>query len=89
MMDTSDYIIMLHGIFRTNRSMRPVEKYFAQAGYQVINLSYPSLKKDIGGLADHLGETLKAYKIDPSKKLHFIGYPSHNRGMKLSISFNR
>jgi len=73
-MITDDYVVLLHGIFRTNRSMKPVEKYFVKAGYQVINLSYPSLKKDIGGLAEHLHETLKTYKIDPSKKIHFIGY---------------
>ncbi len=70
----SDYVVLLHGIFRTKRSMSSLEKFLSAKGYHVLNVDYPSTKKPIEGLADVVGEALAVNKIDPSKKLHFVGY---------------
>ena len=73
-MTTGDSVVLLHGIFRTYRSMRPLEKYFSDREYQVINVDYPSCKKNIDGLADYLRDALDSHKTETSQKLHFIGY---------------
>ena len=37
-----EMVILLHGLARTDRSMRPLEKPLSVAGFQVHNLRYPS-----------------------------------------------
>lgn len=44
-------VILLHGLGRTHRSMRPVEKRLNREGYVVVNTGYPSRKEDIQALA--------------------------------------
>ena len=45
--------MLLHGLWRTSLSMKPVEWRLEEAGYQVINLTYPSLSHSIGENADY------------------------------------
>jgi pimeloyl-ACP methyl ester carboxylesterase len=47
------YVILLHGLARTKRSMSMLEKQLSKQGYHVINMGYPSTKKDIETLAEH------------------------------------
>lgn len=44
-------VVLLHGLGRTHRSMRPVEKRLNREGYLVVNAGYPSRKEDIQTLA--------------------------------------
>ena len=37
-----DYVILLHGLARSNRSMQKIENDLSEYGFRVINLSYPS-----------------------------------------------
>jgi pimeloyl-ACP methyl ester carboxylesterase len=46
------YVVLLHGLARTKRSMSKLELALKKQGYHVINMSYPSTKKDIGTLAE-------------------------------------
>jgi triacylglycerol lipase len=36
-------VILLHGLWRTSLSMKPVEWHLERAGYTVVNVDYPSL----------------------------------------------
>ena len=37
-----EYVILLHGLCRTSRSMAPMGRALSQAGYHVVNVDYPS-----------------------------------------------
>ena len=41
-------VILLHGLGRTDRSMRPLEKRLRKAGFRVYNLRYSSTEKSHG-----------------------------------------
>ncbi len=46
-----EYVILLHGLARTPRSMWLMEKKLQREGYQVVNIGYPSRKKNVRTLA--------------------------------------
>ncbi len=73
-MKQNDYVILLHGIFRTKRSMSSLEKYLSGKGYHVININYPSCKKPIAGLVEDVRKILTDSNLDEARKIHFIGY---------------
>jgi len=54
-----EYVVVLHGLARSGRSMEPLAQRIAAAGYQVFNLNYPSRNLPPGGLVTVLREALK------------------------------
>jgi triacylglycerol lipase len=76
--ETGIYVILLHGLARSNRSMVKIEESLSSQGYKAINVSYPSTKHTIEFLVDEiLGEIIERYsKISPSK-IHFV---THSMG---------
>jgi len=72
------YVILLHGLARTSRSMAKLEKRLSQYGYQVINLDYPSTEYSIEFLAEeYLGRIIERFNAGPRRKVHFV---SHSLG---------
>jgi triacylglycerol lipase len=68
-----DCVFLLHGLGRTKRSMKPVERGLTEAGYEVINLNYPSRKRRIEDLADDvLDRALGPHRKAPPRKIHFV-----------------
>jgi len=47
-----EYVILLHGLCRTSRSMVPMQQALAQAGYNVVNVDYPSRSASVENLAE-------------------------------------
>ncbi|MFM9890714.1 MAG: esterase/lipase family protein [Rickettsiales bacterium] len=47
-----DGVIVLHGIFRTHRSMRKLVNFLEKDVFEVLNLGYPSTKHPIETIAD-------------------------------------
>lgn len=47
-------VVLLHGLGRSERSMRPLERALAAEGYRVVNLGYPSREYSVGQLVDTL-----------------------------------
>ncbi|GAK59062.1 hypothetical protein U27_06038 [Candidatus Vecturithrix granuli] len=73
-----DYVILVHGLGRTWRSMKASQRFFVQQGYQVINLKYPSTKYPIETLSqDFLRPVIYERCIDQTKKIHFV---THSMG---------
>lgn len=69
----AEHVILLHGLGRTRRSMRPVEKRLAACGYTVVNIDYPSRKHPIEYLADVvLDDAIEPFKKVPQAKFHFV-----------------
>ncbi len=68
-----DYVILLHGLARTSRSLAKLAKRLSQCGYQVINLDYPSTEYSIEFLAEeYLGRTIERYDGVPRRKIHIV-----------------
>jgi pimeloyl-ACP methyl ester carboxylesterase len=46
------YVLLLHGLARTKRSMSKLEETLSKQGYHIINIGYPSTRIDIETLAE-------------------------------------
>jgi triacylglycerol esterase/lipase EstA (alpha/beta hydrolase family) len=71
-------VVLLHGLIRTGKSMKKLEGRLQEAGYDTINVTYPSTKRSMEGLADYLH---KKYLVNEfaanANKLHFV---THSMG---------
>jgi len=47
----SSCVVLLHGLARTDGSMKKLEKRLSRSGFQVVNLGYPSREYNIEALA--------------------------------------
>lgn len=72
-----EIVVLLHGIARTRLSMRPMEKALAVGGYQTFNLTYPSRRYDLSGLAAYLDRKLSATETWCHDRVHFV---THSMG---------
>ena len=71
MASRADSVILLHGLARSDRSMRKLEKALLDEGYSVHNVSYASTRNNIEQLAEEaIGPALKLCPAD--RKLHFV-----------------
>jgi len=91
---TKAYVVLLHGLGRSHRSMWFLEYALAKKGYEVINLSYPSTRYPIEDLARDIGDAVEQRCTRPHQTVHFVthslggiilraylsGYPSINVG---------
>ena len=76
--DTNEYVILLHGLTRSSRSMLRIEKRLTLAGYKVINVDYPSTQQTIESLAENsLNSVVKLYLHELDSKIHFV---THSMG---------
>ncbi len=66
-------VVLLHGLGRTDRSMRPMEKRLTEAGYQVHNLRYASTDKPPEALVEDLGREVEAC-CAKAAVVHFVGH---------------
>lgn len=68
-----DYVILLHGMGRTTRSLRKLEKQLGREGFCVVNVAYPSTRASIETLAgNYLGRALATQCRQPDRKIHFV-----------------
>ncbi|HSV97247.1 MAG TPA: alpha/beta fold hydrolase [Spirochaetota bacterium] len=66
-----EWVILLHGIFRSPRSMAKIETALAKRGYRVINFGYPSTRESIEDIAELLHQTVQ--QLPPERgRLHFV-----------------
>jgi len=69
----SDCVVLLHGLWRTELSMKPLQWYLADAGFLVSNPSYPSLSYPIEELATMaVEEGLAECRAQGSERIHFV-----------------
>ncbi len=66
-------VILLHGLGRTHRSMRPMEAALREAGFFVVNESYASNRAPIDRLADDsVGDAIAACRTNGARRIHFV-----------------
>jgi len=71
--DKGDTVVLLHGLGRTTRSMRKMEKQLLRKGFRVINVAYPSTRVPIETLAtQYLGQAITTQCCQPDRKIHFV-----------------
>lgn len=76
--DREEYVVLLHGLARTNKSMKKLQKALSEKGYGVCNYDYPSRKHKIEELAYLvIPDALKLCRENGAKKIHFV---SHSLG---------
>lgn len=54
--------------------MRTLAKFLKGNGYQVLNIGYPSGRLPLEALVEHIQEQILSFKLDPARKIHFVGY---------------
>ncbi len=73
-----EHVVLLHGILRSPRQMRRLERRLEAEGYTVHNLGYPSTKLGLSALVEHVHAALSAPAvagaIAAAPAIHFIGY---------------
>lgn len=69
--NTTEYVILLHGLTRSDRSMKKFEQALSKAGYLTININYPSTKHQIEVLAKKTISKALAQCPEYSK-IHFV-----------------
>jgi len=65
---------LLHGIARTSRSLRKLERALRGAGFTTLNLDYPSRKEPLDALAEHIHPAVAAFAERNKGPIHFIGH---------------
>ncbi|HVV67483.1 MAG TPA: alpha/beta fold hydrolase [Gammaproteobacteria bacterium] len=69
----NEIIILMHGLMRTHRSMRFLEKYLNKNGYETYNYNYPSTQFTIEEHGAHLNNYIANLLLThPNKNLNFI-----------------
>lgn len=81
--DTKQLVILLHGIARTARSMRSIEKALLQQGYLTLNVDYPSRHGSIKALADNVHQQVLTYPNIQQLTLHMV---THSMGALVARS---
>ncbi len=73
----TDCVVLLHGLARTDASLRVMENHLIKEGYQVVNYHYPSTRYSIERLAENaIPSTLKQ-----CEKLKEVTQENSNQGL--------
>ena len=67
-----DYVVLLHGLGRTRLSMVIPQWRLQSAGFDVINIQYPSRSKPIERLAESILAALGRKIRDRTRRVHFL-----------------
>ena len=70
----TDGVVLLHGIFRTHRSMQPLARFLEKHGYKVHNSGYPSTRHSLEDIPSIIAPDIHAFAKGCEGKIHFIGY---------------
>lgn len=72
-------VLLLHGLARTSRSMRPVAKVLREAGWQVVNRGYPSRSATIQTLSAEVAAGIAECRsyVDASLRIDVV---THSMG---------
>jgi triacylglycerol lipase len=82
---STENVILLHGLCRTSRSMAKLDRALTQAGYTVWNVNYPSRTAPIEVLADDaIGKAIAVCRENGASKIDFV---THSLGGILVRSY--
>ncbi len=71
--ENNEHVVLLHGLFRTAKSMVKMEHSLSICGYHVMNVDYPSRKLIIRDLSEkYVGEAVNSCRKNGADKIHFV-----------------
>ncbi|MFK5969628.1 MAG: alpha/beta fold hydrolase [Candidatus Marithrix sp.] len=70
-----EYIVLLHGLWRTSFSMHFLASYLERQGFNVVNIDYPSTYYPIKKLTKLVAKQIKM--LESVEKIHFV---THSMG---------
>jgi pimeloyl-ACP methyl ester carboxylesterase len=70
----SPAVVLFHGIARTSRSLGKLDRALRQVGFATLNLDYPSRRKPLDLLADHVHAAITDFAGQNPGPLHFVGH---------------
>ncbi len=73
-----ELVVVMHGMGRTARSMRPVEEALREAGYDVLNIGYSSYCCSIPELGATVRREIEAKRLPTHARIHFVGHSLGN-----------
>ena len=71
-----ELVVLLHGLKRTSRSMKPLERLLVGEGYEVLNHDYPSSSAPVEVLATDVAKALRR-PVQQARVVHFV---THSMG---------
>ncbi len=73
-----DYVVLIHGLGRSAKSLDKLAKVLDQKGFDVLNIDYPSREHDIETLTGRfIGPAILNHCRDINRKVHFV---THSMG---------
>ncbi len=83
--EKKEYVILLHGLCRSGRSMIPMGQALSQTGYKVLNMEYASRSAGIEKLSDDaIGSAVNECQRSGATTIHFV---THSLGGILVRSY--
>lgn len=76
-LSSGDYVVLLHGIGRSYRSMSKIANYFVKQHYHVLNVDYPGTHFTLEHLIDDIYLQLQPWITQENKQVHLI---THSMG---------
>jgi pimeloyl-ACP methyl ester carboxylesterase len=67
-------VVLLHGIARSSRSLRKVERALQVSGFATLNLDYASRKKPLEALAADIHSDIAAFANTIDGPIHFVAH---------------
>jgi triacylglycerol lipase len=72
-----DYVVVLHGLGRTRRSMRVLVRRLTDSGLRVVNIGYRSKSAPISALSSYVWNEIERRCTDRHDTVHFV---THSMG---------
>jgi pimeloyl-ACP methyl ester carboxylesterase len=70
----NDGVVILHGIFRTHRSMAGLARHIKKQGYQILNVGYPSTSMTLEDITQHIHPRIEEFTRSIKGNVHFVGF---------------
>jgi triacylglycerol lipase len=68
-------VVLLHGLCRTERSMRPIQQALEREGFTVLNVDYPSRERTVEELSEVvLAPLMTECRANGAKRVHFVAH---------------
>lgn len=74
-----ELVVLLHGIGHAEWNMVAIESALQKAGYQTLNIGYPSLEKNLTELSKFLDKELEKERVWESS-YHKVHFATHSMG---------
>jgi pimeloyl-ACP methyl ester carboxylesterase len=67
-------VVLLHGIARTSRSVRKLQRAIQASGFATLNLGYDSRRKSLASLAEDIHPAIARFANGIAGPIHFVGH---------------